>query len=292
MKGVLLAGGSGTRLYPLTHNLSKQMLPVYDKPLIYYSLSSLMMAGIRDVLVVSSSRHLSGFKSLLGNGRKWGMELEYVSQKEPGGIAHALILAEAFLERESCILALGDNLFLGPDMETLIHRAIENNIGATIFACPVDDPERYGVLELGDNGVALSIEEKPKIPKSTYAVTGFYVYDSGVVEFAKKLAPSSRNELEITDINKIYLEEGRLNVEIIDDKIQWIDTGTCESLLGASNLVKNMQSELGAKICCPEEIAWEKNWITGQQFYQIATSSRFSQYGEYLMKKYQSIYLS
>jgi len=283
-KGIILAGGAGTRLYPVTKVISKQLLPVYDKPMIYYSLSVLMIAGIRDILIITTPDDIHRFEALLGNGNSWGMSIEYAAQSKPEGIAQAFLIAEDFIGKSACALMLGDNLFFGHEFALLLKDAIDNNSGATVFAYPVNDPERYGVIEFDDNKRAVSIEEKPAEPKSTYAITGLYFYDEHVVEIAKEISPSDRGELEITSVNQEYLRQKSLNVEIISRGIAWLDTGTHESLLEAAQFVHTLEKRQGLKIACPEEIAWRNQWIDDASLTDIALSMKNNDYRKYLLE--------
>ncbi len=283
MKGIILAGGSGIRLHPMTQVISKQLLPVYDKPMIYYPLSILMLAGITDILVISTPQDTPRFESLLGDGSRLGISLSYEVQASPDGLAQAFIIAEAFLAGESCAMILGDNIFYGTDLESKLIRAGERKNGATVFAYAVSNPERYGVVVLDDDEQPLSLEEKPSNPASRHAVTGLYFYDADVVDMAKSLKPSSRGELEITDINKLYLERDGLNVEILGRGMAWFDTGTQNSLLAASNFVETIESRQGYKVCCPEEIAFYKGYISTEQLRELATPIAAGDYGAYLL---------
>ncbi|PEN14515.1 glucose-1-phosphate thymidylyltransferase [Longibacter salinarum] len=282
-KGIILAGGAGTRLNPATQAVSKQLLPVYDKPMVYYPLSTLMLAGIRDVLVISTPRDTSRFEDLLGSGEQWGMNLSYVVQDEPRGIAEAFILGESFIGDDPVALILGDNVFYGSGLQRMLVEAGRRNEGATVFAYYVKNPERYGVVDFDDEGRAISIEEKPEHPASHYAVTGLYFYDNEVVDIARSLSPSDRGELEITDVNARYLSEGRLHVQTMGRGFAWLDTGTHESLLQASNFVQTIEARQGLKISCPEEIAWRKGWIDTDDLERIGQSMSNNTYGQYLM---------
>jgi glucose-1-phosphate thymidylyltransferase len=281
-KGIILAGGSGTRLHPATLAISKQLLPVYDKPMIYYPLSTLMLAGIRDVLIISTPQDTPRFEQLLGDGSKWGMNLSYAVQDAPNGLAEAFIIGESFIGDDVVALVLGDNIYHGHDFNQLLSSANDRTDGATVFAYHVQDPERYGVVEFDDNNKAISLEEKPEVAKSNYAVTGLYFYDRQVVDFAKKLSPSERGELEITDVNKLYLEQGTLNVEIMGRGYAWLDTGTHESLLQASQFIATLEQRQGLKVSCPEEIAYRQNWISATQLNGLAEQLLKNGYGAYL----------
>ena len=286
-KGLILAGGSGSRLHPVTLAVSKQLLPVYDKPMIYYPLSVLMLAGVRDVLVISTPEDTPRFRDLLGTGADWGLRLDYAVQPKPEGLAQAFLIGADYLGRSPSVLVLGDNIFYGHDLSARLAAAMQQTSGATVFAYPVSDPERYGVVEFGADGRAVGIEEKPTSPRSRYAVTGLYFYDEHVVDIARGIKPSARGELEITDVNRAYLDRGALHVQMLGRGDAWLDTGTHDSLLEAAQFIHSLEKRQGLKICCPEEIAWRNGWITDGQLTALAGRYRATRYGAYLLELVQ-----
>lgn len=283
MKGIILAGGSGTRLYPVTHVVSKQLLPVYDKPMIYYPLSTLMLAGLRDILIISTPQDIGRFEELLGDGERWGIRLSYAMQPSPDGLAQAFTIGREFIGNDTCALILGDNIFYGQSFSANLQRAAALTTGALVFAYPVHDPERYGVVEFDKSGHAISIEEKPKSPKSRYAVTGLYFYDNDVINLAASLKPSPRGELEITDLNRLYLEAGKLKVQVMSRGMAWLDTGTHDSLFEAGLYIQTIERRQGLMIACPEEIAYRFGYITADQLEALAKPVSKSGYGQYLL---------
>lgn len=288
MKGIILAGGSGTRLYPITRSISKQLLPVYDKPMIYYPLSVLMLAGIKDILIIATPQDTPRFQELLGDGSDWGIHLQYKVQEHPDGLAQAFILGEDFIGHDCVALILGDNIFYGHGFTHILRKAASPESGATVFGYNVKDPERFGVVEFDDHGKVISIEEKPKVPKSTYAITGLYFYDNQVVDIAKSIRPSARGELEITAVNEVYLKQGQLNVELLGRGFAWLDTGTHDSLLAAASFIQTVENRQSLKIGCLEEIAYRMGYINDDKLYRLAQPLKKNDYGKYLLRLLES----
>ncbi|MBI4356600.1 MAG: glucose-1-phosphate thymidylyltransferase RfbA [Gammaproteobacteria bacterium] len=284
MKGIILAGGLGTRLYPITRSISKQLLPIYDKPMVYYPLGTLMLAGIQDILLISTPKDISRYEQLLMNGHQWGIHMSYAVQREPQGLAQAFMIGKNFIESQGCALILGDNVFYGNHLVNLLEQAVLREKGATLFAYSVSNPSAYGVVELDRQGCPVSLEEKPSNPRSHYAVTGLYFYDNQVVEIAESIQPSERGELEITDINRTYLEQQTLHVEVLGRGMAWLDTGTYDSLLEASHFIQTLEKRQGLKVSCPEEIAWRSGWISDGALEQLAQQHHHNGYGQYLLK--------
>ena len=286
-KGIILAGGSGTRLYPLTQVVSKQLMPIYDKPMIYYPLSTLLLADIRDIFVITTPQDQPLFKALLKDGRQWGVNISYGIQPSPGGLAQSFIIGKDFIGNDGCSLILGDNIFYGHELPALMEEAQKRESGATIFSYWVKDPQKYGVVEFGPNNKVINVKEKPQNPKSNFAITGLYFYDNQVVDIASSIKPSARGELEITDVNRVYLEQSQMSVEKMSRGFAWLDTGSHESLLDASNFIETIQRRQGLMVCCPEEIAYSKGWITAEDMEKLALSLNKNEYGQYLLRLIQ-----